>query len=48
MSEKSVFIRPYALRRGTVNEALCPIAAFLSAAKAGRVYSNNEVLMCVR
>jgi hypothetical protein len=48
VSEKSVFIRPYALRRGTASEALCPITAFLSAAKAGRVYSNNEVLMCVR
>ena len=48
VSDKSVFIRPYALRRGTVSEALCPITAFLSAAKAGRVYSNNEVLMCVR
>jgi hypothetical protein len=48
LTEKSVFIRPYALRRGTVSEALCPITAFLSAAKAGRVYSNNEVLMCVR
>ncbi len=48
VSDKSVFIRPYALRRGTVSEALCPITAFLAAAKNGRVYSNNEVLMCVR
>jgi hypothetical protein len=48
LSETSVFIRPYALRRGTVNEALCPITTFLAAATAGRVFSNNEALACVR
>jgi hypothetical protein len=48
VSEKSVFIRPYALRRGTVTEALCPISAFLAAVQAGRIYSNNESLACVR
>jgi len=48
VSEKSVFIRPYALRRGTVNEALCPITAFIAAVQAGRIYSNNESLACVR
>jgi hypothetical protein len=42
----SVFIRPYAVRRGA--SALCPMAAFLDAAGAGRVFSNNDALACVR
>jgi len=48
VTEKSVFIRPYSLRRLGVNEALCPVAAFISAAQADRVYTNNEALACVR
>jgi hypothetical protein len=44
----SVFIRPYAFRRGAVVESLCPISAFLVSARAGRVQSNNDALGCVR
>jgi hypothetical protein len=47
-NEKSVFIRPYSLRRGTVYEALCPISAFVGAAQGGRVYSNADAMACVR
>jgi hypothetical protein len=53
---RSVFIRPYSLRRwfrgayGTADdgptESLCPIAAFLRAANEGRVTSNNAALSC--
>jgi hypothetical protein len=52
LDEKSVFIRPYSMRNfnrdggyGTTN-SLCPIAGFLRAANAGRVYSNNDALAC--
>jgi hypothetical protein len=48
VDEKSVFIRPYSLRRGTATESLCPIAAFIGAAQAGRVLSNVDALACVR
>ncbi|MEQ1691945.1 MAG: hypothetical protein ABMA00_11705 [Gemmatimonas sp.] len=44
----SVFIRPYAFRRGAVVESLCPISPFLVSAKAGRVQGNNDALGCVR
>jgi len=46
LTDKSVFIRPYAMRK-SVGPPLCGIAAFLKAAKGGRVYSNNEALACV-
>ena len=46
INERTVFIRPYATRRGS--EGLCPMGPFLAAAKAGKVYSNNEALACVR
>jgi hypothetical protein len=54
VTETSVFIRPYSMRNfgrgggggyGTVL-SLCPIAGFLRAAKAGRVYTNNDALSC--
>lgn len=48
MNEKSVFIRPYSLRRGMMTESLCPMAAYVSAAQAGRIFSNEESLACVR
>jgi hypothetical protein len=50
LSETSVFIRPYSLRRGggTSPQPLCGISGFLAAASAGRIYSYNESLMCVR
>ena len=37
MTDASVFIRPYSLRRHSAAAALCPIAGFLKAEKAGRV-----------
>lgn len=52
IDDKSVFIRPYSMRNfqrdggyGTTN-SLCPIAGFLKAVNAGRVYSNNDALAC--
>jgi hypothetical protein len=44
----SVFIRPYSMRRGGGGpmESLCPIAAQIRAAMAGRVTSNNAALAC--
>jgi len=45
ISDTSVFIRPYALRRaGQV--PLCNIGQFLTQVRAGRVYSNNEATAC--
>ena len=45
----SAFIRPYSMRRGGggASVSLCPIAGFLRAFTAGRVYSNNDALACV-
>jgi hypothetical protein len=53
IDDKSVFIRPYSMRNynngggsyGTTN-SLCPIAGFLRAVNAGRVYGNNDALAC--
>jgi hypothetical protein len=44
----SVFIRPYSMRRGggSTIQSLCPIAAQIGAATAGRVTSNNIALAC--
>ena len=42
--DSSVFIRPYALRRG--GNALCGIDMFLKNVKAGRVYDNNSATAC--
>ena len=45
----SVFIRPYSLRRnmtGSPTQPLCPIAAFLAAAEAGRVSYYEQSLSC--
>jgi hypothetical protein len=54
LDAKSVFIRPYSMRRygGYGGDAtssvrsLCPIEAFLRAAAAGRIQSNNDALAC--
>ena len=46
ISDDSVFIRPYALRRGGGNP-LCPIGVFLKNAEAGRVFDNNSATACV-
>jgi hypothetical protein len=49
ISEMSVFIRPYSLRRGGgTTQSLCSIGGFLGAVGAGRVYSNNDALSCGR
>lgn len=58
LDSTSVFIRPYTLRRwyrgvgGSVldgrRQALCPILAFLGAAKKGLVTSNDDALACPR
>jgi hypothetical protein len=49
LGEASVFVRPYSLRRGGGPVAsLCGIRPFLAAVAAGRVYSNNDALACVR
>ena len=44
----SVFIRPYSMRRGAgLTQSLCPIAAFIRAANAGRITDNNGALACI-
>lgn len=44
IADSSVFIRPYALRRG--GNALCGISMFLKAVQAGRVFDNNSATDC--
>ena len=47
IDERSVFIRPYSLRRSSnPTVSLCGIGGFLGAASAGRVRTNNEALAC--
>ena len=46
LTDRSVFIRPYSLRRG--GASLCPIPSFLRSAEAGRIYSNNDALACAQ
>jgi hypothetical protein len=47
LDARSVFIRPYALRRGSsAVRPLCPIKEFLAVFDAGRIYSNNVALSC--
>ena len=47
VNDSSVFIRPYSLRRyGFSIQSLCPIAAFISAARS--VTSNNLAMSCAR
>ena len=46
VTDSSVFIRPYSLRRTFGVQSLCPIGAFIAAARAGRVTSNNTALSC--
>lgn len=48
LSESSVFIRPYALRRYSGPAALCGIPAYLKAAAEGRITNNNQSLECIR
>ena len=44
-TDTSVFIRPYALRRG--GNALCGIQSFLKSVQAGRIYDNNTATACM-
>jgi len=49
----SVFIRPYSMRRGFgaysgPTQSLCPIGAFIVAARAGRARYNEEALACAK
>jgi len=45
VTDRSVFIRPYALRRGT-SPGLCGISTFLKNVKAGLVPSYNDSMNC--
>ena len=45
VTDSSVFIRPYALRRAGANP-LCNIGGFLKNVAAGRVYTNNDATAC--
>lgn len=46
LTDTSLFIRPYAMRRYG-GPPLCGIQVFLKSVKAGRVSSNNDALACV-
>jgi hypothetical protein len=49
LDDRSVFIRPYALRRSaSLSAGLCPIGPFLGAVSAMRVSNNNDALSCPR
>ena len=48
LDAKSVFIRPYSLRRSPSPRPLCPVTSFLAAVDAGLVFSNNEAIVCAR
>jgi hypothetical protein len=49
LDDRSVFIRPYALRRSaSLSAGLCPISPFLDAVSAMRVRTNNDALACPR
>ena len=46
ITDASVFIRPYSMRRYGGGPALCGIAGFLKSAQAGRVPGYNDSLTC--
>ncbi len=46
LSARSVFIRPYSMRRHGAAPSICVIPLFLKAVDAGRVPTNNEALAC--
>jgi hypothetical protein len=49
VNDRSVFIRPYSLRRAAwASEPLCPIAGFIREVRGGRVATNNDALACIR
>lgn len=45
LTDQTVFIRPYALRRFGA-PPLCPVGRFLASVTAGRVLSNNDATAC--
>ena len=49
LTDTSVFIRPYSLRRGGgATQSLCAIPKFIAAVQAGQIFTNNDALACVR
>jgi hypothetical protein len=47
INDKTVFIRPYAMRgQFGAGRPLCPIGGLVKAAKAGQIRSNNDALAC--
>jgi hypothetical protein len=48
LDARSVFIRPYSLRRGVWPRPLCPMSQFIAAVDAGRIFSNSDALSCGR
>jgi hypothetical protein len=49
VTDTSVFIRPYSIRRGGgPAQSLCAIEPFLVSAAAGRIYTNNDALACIK
>jgi hypothetical protein len=49
LTDTSVFIRPYSLRRESwAAEPLCPIAGFIREVRGGRVLGNGDALACIR
>lgn len=46
LTDTSVFIRPYAMRRYGSGPALCGISRFLKGVAAGKISTNNEALAC--
>jgi hypothetical protein len=45
-NDRSVFIRPYAMRRGSSGMPICGISRFLQFVKLGVIRTNNEALAC--
>jgi hypothetical protein len=49
VNDRSVFIRPYSLRRERwAGEPLCPISGFLREVRGRRIGSNGDALACIR
>ena len=48
LNNASVFIRPYSLRPPANADALCPMARFVAAVRAGRIFTNNQALACAQ
>jgi hypothetical protein len=49
VNDRSVFIRPYSLRRERwAGQPLCPIAGFLREVRGRRIGTNGDALACIR